>query len=134
MTRALCSDGSDTRLCKKSIIAYRLDNDTDVDPKTIASVSLNKYLIWLTMILIQISDLNFQQILFSQVLIEQDESVAAAVLKTFRKIVIPACELFNEYGLCTPVMKNDFVYGLKMIGQFFTSEFMSFNHTQDVGA
>lgn len=55
--------------------------------------------------------------------VDEGESIAAALLKTFRNIIIPSCELFNEYGLCTPVMKNDFVYGLKMIGQFFTSEF-----------
>lgn len=67
--------------------------------------------------------LKFQQILFSQVTLEADESVAAALLKTFRNVIIPSCELFKDYGLCTPVMKNDFVYGLKMIGQFFTSEF-----------
>lgn len=42
MLRAVCSDGSDTRLGAKSIIVYRLDNDIDVDPKAIASVSLNK--------------------------------------------------------------------------------------------
>lgn len=40
MLRAICSDGSDTRLCAKSIIAYRLDNDVDVDSKAIGSVSL----------------------------------------------------------------------------------------------
>lgn len=67
--------------------------------------------------------MKFQQILFSQVTVDEGESVAAALLNSFRNIVIPSCELFNEYGLCTPVMKNDFVYGLKMIGQFFTSEF-----------
>lgn len=44
MLRAKCSDGTDTRLCSKSIIVYRNDNNQEMDQKMMINVMRRKYI------------------------------------------------------------------------------------------
>lgn len=51
-------------------------------------------------------------------IMDENESTVAAVLKTFENINIPQCS-HNDFGFCKKKQKIDFIQGLKASATFF---------------
>lgn len=63
---------------------------------------------------------------FCQVNVDPGLTISGALLELFRNIVVPSCDALKNYGLCTPVMKKDFILSLVMADNFFLSKLFNF--------
>lgn len=59
---------------------------------------------------------------FCQIHVDEDETISGALLNLYRKIIVPSCDSLENYGLCTPVLKKDFILSLIMADNFFLSK------------
>lgn len=98
MYRLVCSDGTDLKQNGKCVVAYKLANQKDLDLRTIQDDCYS-------------AELN----------VRTGESALAAFLTLFGNIIIPACRLFKEYGLCRIEQKNNFLHGLHLFEQCIES-------------
>lgn len=59
---------------------------------------------------------------FCQIDVAENDTISAALLNLYRKIIIPSCDSSTNYGLCTSIMKKDFILSLIMTDNFFLSK------------
>lgn len=52
-------------------------------------------------------------------IIDENETTVAAILKTFENINIPQCGAHNDFGFCKKSQKIEFIQGLKASATFF---------------
>lgn len=103
LERLVCSDGLDIQHYGRCLVVYRFNNEKDLDIRTI-----------------------HDDISFDEILIDDNESILSAKLRTTNMIFMPTCDELRNYGKCKSEQRRNFLHGLDLFEACIQSKFLPF--------